>query len=119
MPPRSLQFAIYFRSGGCFEHSWAQLNMDRSDLINNWTVKFVVSYCVVFKQVEVSTILSSVESTGSWLNAGTCAVFVHWISRDIAQYRSNSPIYTAHKSTSIFHGKKHSIYYNSRTTIQR
>ena len=38
--------------------------------------KFVVSYSIVFKQVEVSTILVSVESTGSWLHAGTCPVFV-------------------------------------------
>ena len=37
------------------------------------TVKFVVSCCV---QVEVSTILASVESTGSWLHAGACPVFV-------------------------------------------
>ena len=39
----------------------AQLNMDQSDSINNWTVKVVVSYHVVFKQVEISTILASVE----------------------------------------------------------
>ena len=31
-------------------------------------------------------------------------------SRDIAQYHSNSPIYTAHKSTSVLYGKKHGIY---------
>ena len=54
--------------------------MDLSDSINNRTVKFVVSCCVVSKQVEVSTII---ESTGSWLHAGTCSV---------AQYPSNSPI---------------------------
>ena len=115
--PRPPQFAIYFRSGSWFEHSWAQLNMDQSDSINNRTVKFVVSYRVVFKQVEVSTILASVESTGSWLHAGICPVFMRWnSSRDIAQYRSNSPIYTAHKSTSVFHGKKHGIYYISGTT---
>jgi len=41
--------------------------MDKADSINNWTVKFVVSRCVVSKQVEVSTTLASVESTGSWL----------------------------------------------------
>jgi len=74
--PRPPQFAIYFRSGGCFEHSGAQLNMDHSDLINNRMVKFAVSYRVVFKQVEISTILASVESTGSWLHAGTHPVFV-------------------------------------------
>ena len=51
--------------------------MGQTDSINNWMVKFVVSYCIVFKQVEVSTILASVESTGSWLHAGTCSVFVH------------------------------------------
>ena len=38
--------------------------------------KFVVSYRIVFKQVEVFTILASVESTGSWLHADTCPVFV-------------------------------------------
>ena len=38
--------------------------------------KFVVSYRIVFKQVEVSTILASVESSGSWLHANTCPVFV-------------------------------------------
>ena len=53
-----------------------QGRMDQSDSINNRTVKFVVSCCVVSKQVEVSTILASVESTGSWLHAGTCLVFV-------------------------------------------
>ena len=74
--PRPPQFAIYFRSGSCFEPSGAQLNMDQSDSINNRTVKFDVSYSVVFKQVEVSTILASVESTGSWLHANTCPVFV-------------------------------------------
>ena len=57
-------------------HSGAQLNMGQSDSINNRTVKFVLSYRVVSKPVEVSTILVSVESTGSWLHAGTCPVFV-------------------------------------------
>ena len=88
------QFIIHFRSGSCFEHSRAQLNMDQSDLLNNWTVKFVISCCVVSKQVEVTIILASVESTGSWLHAcmylsGVCALSS---SRDIARYRSNSPI---------------------------
>ena len=47
------------------------------DYINNRTVKFVFSCCaVVFKQVEVSTILVSVESIGPWLHAGSCPVFV-------------------------------------------
>ena len=40
----------------------ARLNMDQDHPINNRTVKFVVSCCVVSKQVEVSTILASVES---------------------------------------------------------
>ena len=53
--------------------SWAQLNMSRSDSINN---RMVVSCCVVFIQDEISTILVSVKSTGSWLHAGTCPVFV-------------------------------------------
>ena len=33
--------------------------------------KFVVSYRIVFKQVEVSTISALVESTDSWLHADT------------------------------------------------
>ena len=72
--PRPPQFAIY--CGSCFVHSEAQLNMGQSDSINNRTVKFDVSYSVVFKQVEVSTILASVESAGSWLHAGTCPMFM-------------------------------------------
>ena len=51
--------------------------MNQSDLINNRTVKFVISHRIVFKQVKVSAILASVESTGSWLHADTCPVFVH------------------------------------------
>ena len=43
----------------------------------NLDMSGVVSCCVVFKQVEVSTILVSVNSAGSWLHAGTCPVFVH------------------------------------------
>jgi len=50
--------------------------MGQSDSINNRTVKFVNSYYIVIKQVEVSTIIASVESTGSWLHADTCPVFV-------------------------------------------
>ena len=49
--------------------------MGQSNSINNRMVKFVVSYCIVFKQVEVSTISASVESTGSWLHTDTCPVF--------------------------------------------
>ena len=49
--------------------------MDQVDSINNQIVKFVVSCCVVSEQVEI--VLTSVESTGSWLHAGTCLVFVH------------------------------------------
>ena len=67
---------MYFRSGSCFEHSAAELNMSQSDSINSRIVKFDVSCCVVFKQVEVSTILVSVKSTGSSLHAGTSPVFV-------------------------------------------
>ena len=48
--------------------------MDLVDSINNQTVKFVVSCCVVSEQVEIE--LASVESTGSWLHVGTCLVFV-------------------------------------------
>ena len=81
--PKSPQFAIDFCSGSCFEHSGVQLNMDQSDSINNRMVKFVVSCCVVFKQVEVSTILASVESTGSWLHADTCPMFVRCVGHEI------------------------------------
>ena len=38
--------------------------------------KFVVSYRIVFKQVEDSTTLTSMESSGSWLHADICPVFV-------------------------------------------
>ena len=51
--------------------------------INNRTVKFVASCCVVFKHVEVSTILVSVKSAGSWLHAGTCLVFVRGVVLEI------------------------------------
>ena len=61
------------RSGSCFEHPMGLLNTVQSD---NRTVNYVVSCCVGFKQIKVSTILASVESTGSWLHAGTCSVFV-------------------------------------------
>ena len=40
-----------------------KLNMDQVHPINNRTVKVVVSCCVVSKQVEVSTILVSVETS--------------------------------------------------------
>ena len=60
-------------------------------------VKFVVSCCVVSKQVEVPTILVSVESTGSWLPLS--ANCVSSSSGDIAQYCLNLPIYTAHALT--------------------
>ena len=53
--------------------------MDQSDLINNRTVKLAFSYRVVFEQAEVFTILASVESTGSWLHADTCPVFVRCV----------------------------------------
>ena len=62
--PRPLKFAIYFCIGSCFEQSGAQLNMGPSDSINDQTVKVVVSYHIVFKQVKVCTTLASVESTG-------------------------------------------------------
>ena len=59
-------------------HAGAQLNMGQSDSISNCTMKFVISYHIVIKQVEVST-----KSTGSWLHAGTCPVFVCWIVLEI------------------------------------
>ena len=42
-----------------------------------------------------------------WYLSGVCALSS---SRDIARYRLNSPIYAAHKSTSVVYGKKHEIY---------
>ena len=68
---------IYFRSGSCFEHSGAQLNMSHPDSINNRTVKFVFFLLCCLQTVKVSTILVSVKSTGSWLHAGTYPLFVH------------------------------------------
>ena len=65
---RSPQFEINFRSGSCFDHSRAQLYMGQADSINNQTVKLVFFYCVVSKQVEVSTILTSTYTR-------TCPVF--------------------------------------------
>ena len=50
-----------------FQRLGARLNMDQGHPITNWMVKFVISCFVVSKQVEVSTILVSVESTGPWL----------------------------------------------------
>ena len=115
MLQRHPQFAIYFRSSSCFEHSGVQLNMSQSNLINNWTVKFVVSYCIVSKQVEVSTILILVESTGSWLHADTCSVFVRWVGLEIYCTISFELTYfTAHKSTSVLYGKKHYISITSQ-----
>ena len=57
--------------------------MDQGHPIDNRTVKFVVSCCVVSKQDKVSTILVSVESTGPWLHAGTCLVFVRYVVLEI------------------------------------
>ena len=71
--PKISLFYKIFLSGSCFEHSGAQLNMGQSDSINNRTVKFVISYQVVFKQVEVFTILALVKS---WLHAGTYPVSI-------------------------------------------
>ena len=57
--------------------------MDQGHPIDNQTVKFVVSCSVVSKQVEVSTILLSVESKGPWLHAGICRVFVCYVLLEI------------------------------------
>ena len=72
-----------FHRGSCFEHSGAWLNMDQVDPINNRTVKFVNSCCVVSKQVEISMILVSIESTSPWLRAGTFPVFVRYVVLEI------------------------------------
>ena len=61
-----------FIAVAAFEHWGVQLNTNQFDSINNQMVKFVVSCCIVFKQVEVSTILVSVNSTGSWLVLVRC-----------------------------------------------
>ena len=84
--------------------------MDQSNSINNRMVKFVVSYCVVFKHVEVSTILASVESTGSWLHADTCPVFVRWVVLEILHDTFELTYFTAHKSISVLYGKEHGKY---------
>ena len=72
--------------------------MGQSDLINNRMVKFVVSYRIVFKQLEVSTILASVES---WLHAGLrrCSLCPH----------------TAAKNTSLLHHSILTAYYHTDT----
>ena len=69
---QGFHFAISLCHSSCFENLVVQLNMDQGHPINNWTVRFVVLYCVVSKQVEVSTILAI-----SWLHARTCLVLVH------------------------------------------
>ena len=74
--PRSLQFAIYFRSGSCFDSLRGAAEHEPVRFDQQSDGKFVVSYRIVFKHVEVSTILVSVESSGSWLHANTCPVFV-------------------------------------------
>ena len=77
MMPQDLSNLYYiFVAVAALNTAGAKLNMGQSDSINNRTVKFVVSYCIVFKQVELSTILALVESTGSWLHDDTCPVFV-------------------------------------------
>ena len=38
------------------------------------------------RQLEVSTILVSVESTGIWLYAGTCPVFVRYVVLEMYLY---------------------------------
>ena len=79
-------------------------------------VKFVISCCVVSKQVQVSTILASVESTGSWLHAGTCPVFVHCVGLEIARYPSNSPILLNINQPAYFMERNMEYIYILRTT---
>ena len=115
--PRPPQFAIYFRSGGCFEHTGAQLNMDQFDLINNRMIKFVVSYRVVFKQVEVSTIISSVECTGSWLNAGTFPVFMQWIFLEILHNIIRTHLIILHINQPAYFMERNTVYIISRELL--
>ena len=89
--PRPFQFTISFCHSSCFEHLGAQLNMDQGHLIDNRMVKFVISCCVVSKQVEVSTIFVSVESTGPWLYAGTCPVFLRYVVLEIYVFYFSFP----------------------------
>ena len=97
----------YFRSGSCLEHSGAQLNTSQSDSINNRTVN--LSFLAVLSSNKLkSPQFSKIHRllATCWYLSGVCALSS---SRDIAQYRSNSPVYTAHKSTSVLYGKQHVI----------
>ena len=76
--------------------------MSQSDSINNWTVKFVISCCVVFKQIEVYTILVSVKSTGSWLHAGICPVFVRWVVLEILYNIVQTHLFILHMNQSAY-----------------
>ena len=84
--PRPLKLAISFRCGSYFEHSKAQLNMDQGQWINNWTVKFVVSCFVVSEQLEISTILVSVESTALRYMLVLVRCFVRYVVLEIYLY---------------------------------
>ena len=91
--------------------------MDQSDSINNRTVKFVVSCCVVSQQVEVSTILVSVESTGPWLHAGTCPVFVRYVVLEILYDIVGTHLFILHIYQLAYFTERNMEYrYISRTT---
>ena len=70
---RTTPQSIFVMVHSCFEHLEVWLNIDWGHRINDWTVKFIISDCGVYK---VPTPLVLVESKGSWLDAGTCLVFV-------------------------------------------
>ena len=75
--PQDLSNLEYFDSlRGAAEHEPVRFDQQSDS-------KFVVSHHTVFKQVEVSTILASVESSGSWLHVDTCPVFVRSVVLEI------------------------------------
>ena len=105
--PKTHQFTLYFCNGSCFEHSGAQVNTDHSDSINNRTLKFVISCLQTswgLHSISINTIYR-LWATCLYLS-GVCTLSSSW---DTAHYRSNSTIYTAHKSTSILY-----VYFSVR-----
>ena len=85
-------------------------------------VKFDVSYRVVFKQVEVSTILASVESTGSWLHAGTCPVFMGWIVLEILPNIVQTHLFILHINQPVYFMEINILYlenYSFARTVER
>ena len=110
--PQDLPNSQYIFVAVAALNTGAQLNMSQSDSINNRMVKFVISCKLKSPHFGISEIYKLLATC--WYLSGVCALSS---SRDIAQYRSNSPIYIAHKSTSVLYGKKHGIYLYLETAI--